>query len=325
MNIHAKRILILDFGSQYTQLIARRTREIGVYSEIYSADISEQAIRDFAPAGIILSGGPESVTQVSTPRAPQIVFQLGCPVLGICYGMQIMATQLGGRVECVEKREFGYAAVTTRSSALLMSGIEDRVGQDGALILDVWMSHGDQVTSAPPGFNTMASTSTCPIAAMADEQRHFYGLQFHPEVSHTRQGQQILERFLLKICQCPPMWTPKNIIEEAIQHIRQQVGSEKVILGLSGGVDSSVAAALLHKAIGDQLICVFVDSGLLRLDEALEVQTLFAKHFGMHLITVSAQPSFFAALAEVDEPEQKRKIIGKLFVDVFEAESKKIH
>ncbi|OGT47805.1 MAG: glutamine-hydrolyzing GMP synthase [Gammaproteobacteria bacterium RIFCSPHIGHO2_12_FULL_41_20] len=324
MNIHAQRILILDFGSQYTQLIARRIRELGVYSEIHPAHVSAQVIHEFAPAGIILSGGPESVTQALTPRVPDVVLQWGCPVLGICYGMQAMAEQLGGRVEQVEKREFGYAAVTLLATSTLFADIEDRVDQQGQSVLDVWMSHGDQVTQLPDGFTCVASTATCPIAVMADEQRRFYGIQFHPEVSHTRQGQRVLQRFLLETCQCSPLWTPKNIIGEAIQRIREQVGNDKVILGLSGGVDSAVAATLIHKAIGEQLTCVFVDTGLLRLNEAAQVQALFAKHIGIRLLTVEAQAQFFSALANIADPEQKRKIVGKLFIDIFEAESKKI-
>lgn len=319
IDIHAQRILILDFGSQYTQLIARRVREIGVYCEIHPYSVAESFIREFAPQGVILSGGPESVTETTTPRAPACVFELGCPVLGICYGMQTMAAQLGGAVAKGKNREFGYARVDVKNASKLLHGIEDYPSA-----LDVWMSHGDHVSGLPAEFNLMASSENCTIVGMVDEKRHFYGLQFHPEVSHTKQGQQILERFVLDICHCKPLWTTKNIIDEAIETVRQQVGSEHVILGLSGGVDSSVVAALLHEAIGDQLTCVFVDTGLLRLDEAQQVQALFAKHLGIHLITVNAEERFLTALKGEDDPEKKRKIIGKLFIDIFDEESKKI-
>ena len=323
-NIHAQRILILDFGSQYTQLIARRVRDLGVYCELAHSDISGEKIKKFAPTGIILSGGPESVTETTTPRAPGIVFELGCPVLGICYGMQTMAEQLGGKVEQSTKREFGYAEVAVKGSSRLLAGIKDRVNVEGAPVLDVWMSHGDHVDVLPPAFSLIASTEGCPIIGMADEARQFYGLQFHPEVSHSHQGERILERFIRDICQCKSVWTTKNILQEAIEKVRADVGDEHVILGLSGGVDSSVLAALLHKAIGKQLTCVFVDTGLLRLHEADEVQTLFAKHLGVNLITVNAEQQFLAALSGKDDPEEKRKIIGKLFIDIFDAEAKKI-
>lgn len=324
MDIHAQRILILDFGSQYSQLIARRVREIGVYCEIFSPTMSKEEILAFKPAGIILSGGPETVTDASTPRVPDIVFAMGCPVLGICYGMQAMALQLGGKVEPGEKREFGYAQVAVREPSLLFQGIEDHLVDDGLSMLDVWMSHGDHVSGLPRLFKVIASTSNCPIAGMADEERKFYGLQFHPEVSHTRQGKRILERFLLDICHCTPTWTAKNIIDEIIQSIRAKVGKDNVILGLSGGVDSSVAAVLLHQAIGDQLTCVFVDTGLLRLKEAEQIQAIFAKHFHIKLITAHAKDRFYQALAGVTDPEQKRKIIGKEFIDVFDGEAEKI-
>ena len=322
-DVHAKRLLILDFGSQYTQLIARRIREIGVYCEIFSFNATEQAIRDFVPNGIILSGGPESVTSALTIRAPDIVFHLGCPVLGICYGMQTMAVQLGGKVQPGTKREFGYAQVLVKNPTRLLADIEDTIAHNAPL-LDVWMSHGDHVAELPPGFSLIASTESCAIVGMADEERYFYGLQFHPEVLHTKQGKQILERFVLDICQCEPVWTMKNIIAEAIDHIRQTVGDEHVILGLSGGVDSSVAAILLQQAIDKQLTCVFVDTGLLRLDEAGEIQALFAKHLGIHLITVNAEEQFLAALKSIEDPEQKRKIVGRLFIDIFDAEAKKM-
>ncbi len=323
-NIHEQRILIIDFGSQYTQLIARRVRDLGVYCEIFHCDMAENTLRDFAPTGIILSGGPESVTEETTARAPQLVFELGCPVLGICYGMQTMATQLGGKVEQSARREFGYAEVVIKGNSRLLAGIEDSIDADGAPILDVWMSHGDHVDVLPPSFDLIASTAGCPIIGMADEARRFYGLQFHPEVSHSRQGTRILERFVLDICQCKPVWTTKNILQEAVEKIRAEVGTEHVILGLSGGVDSSVLAILLHKTIGKQLTCVFVDTGLLRLHEAEEVQTLFAKHLGIQLITVDAESQFLAALQGKDDPEEKRKIIGKLFIDIFDVEARKI-
>ena len=323
-SIHAQRILILDFGSQYTQLIARRVRDLGIYCEILDCHVTEQAVRDFAPTGIILSGGPESVTEETTARAPEVVFQMNCPVLGICYGMQTMAVQLGGTVEKSLLREFGYAEVSVHGSSRLLQGIEDRIHEDGTPVLDVWMSHGDHVATLPPSFSLIASTAHCPIIGMADEQRHFYGLQFHPEVSHSHQGMRMLERFVLDICQCKPVWTAHNILEDAIANIREQVGDEHVILGLSGGVDSSVLAALLHKAIGHQLTCVFVDNGLLRLHEREEVQALFAKHLGIHLVTVDAEKMFLDALKGKEDPEEKRKIIGKLFIDVFDAEAKKL-
>lgn len=323
-DIHLQRILILDFGSQYTQLIARRVRESGVYCEIFPYHIDEKTIRDFKPNGIILSGSPESVLDIKKVSAPDVVFTLGCPVLGICYGMQTMAAQLGGRVAQGQKREFGYAQVVIKNPAQLLDAIEDHVSEKNESLLDVWMSHGDHVDKLPPNFSVVASTESCGIVGMADEKRHFYGVQFHPEVSHTRQGKRILDRFVLDICKCQSVWTTQNIIEESIQKIKHQVGDEHVVLGLSGGVDSSVLAALLQKAIGKQLTCVFVDTGLLRLHEAEEVQNLFAKHLGMNLITVNASEQFLAALKGVDDPEQKRKIIGKLFIDVFDVEAKKI-
>ncbi len=323
IDIHAKRILIIDFGSQYTQLIARRVREIGVYCEIHSDTITSEEVTAFAPTGIILSGGPESVTADATPRAADAVFTLGCPVLGICYGMQTMAQQLGGKVSPGVKREFGYAQVIKTEPSELFRDIEDHF-TDGQSTMDVWMSHGDHVSALPPAFKNIAKTATCAIAAMADEARHFYGIQFHPEVLHTRQGLRIMERFLLDICGCAATWTSKNIIEEQIEHIRKQVGKDKVLLGLSGGVDSSVAALLLHKAIGDQLVCVFVDTGLLRLNEAEQVEAVFKEHFHINLICVNASDEFFAALAGENDPERKRKIVGKKFIDVFEREAAKI-
>ncbi len=323
-DIHQQRILILDFGSQYTQLIARRVREIGVYCEIHPFDMDEAAIRAFAPRGIILSGGPQSATVEGGPRAPEVVFEMGVPVLGICYGMQTMAVQLGGKVETSDEREFGYAQVRARGHTRLLRDIEDHTTPEGYGLLDVWMSHGDRVVMLPPGFKLMASSENAPIAGMADEERLFYGVQFHPEVTHTRQGKRILERFVVGICGCERLWTPGNIIEDSIARIREQVGSDQVLLGLSGGVDSSVVAALLHRAIGDQLTCVFVDNGLLRLNEAEQVMATFAAHMGVKVIHVDAEERFLAALAGVEDPEEKRKIIGRVFVEVFEEEAGKL-
>jgi GMP synthase (glutamine-hydrolysing) len=327
-NIHAHRILILDFGSQYTQLIARRVRECGVYCEIHAYDIKKPAIDDFKPKGIILSGSPESVTDLNF-RAPDCVFTLGVPVLGICYGMHTMALQLGGKVEAsnfsAKKREFGYAQVRARGHSQLLRDIEDHVSPDGYGLLDVWMSHGDHVCELPPNFKVIASTDNAPIAGMADESRHFYGLQFHPEVTHTLQGDRILQRFVHDICACDALWTPANIIEDSIERIRAEVGDGKVLLALSGGVDSSVVAALLHRAIDDgereQLFCVFVDNGLLRLHEADQVMATFDQHLGVRVIRVNAEDRFLNALKGVSDPEQKRKIIGNLFIDVFEEEA----
>jgi GMP synthase (glutamine-hydrolysing) len=323
-DIHSHKILILDFGSQYTQLIARRVREIGVYCEIHACDCDEDAIRSFAPRGIILSGGPETVTAAHTPRAPAVVFELGVPVLGICYGMQTMAEQLGGKVEGVDHREFGYAQVRARGHSSLLRNIEDHTTPEGYGMLDVWMSHGDQVTALPPGFTLIASTETALIAGMSDEERRFYGLQFHPEVTHTRQGKRIIERFVRGICDCDALWTARNIIEDSVAHVRAMVGGEGVILGLSGGVDSSVVAALLHKAIGDQLTCVFVDTGLLRLHEGDQVMATFAEHMGVHVIRINAEAQFLSALKGVADPEEKRKIIGKTFIEIFDDEAEKL-
>lgn len=324
LDIHNQRILILDFGSQYTQLIARRVREIGVYCEIYPYDSDENDIEDFSPSGIILSGGPETVLEQQTPRAPQIVFELGCPVLGICYGMQTMAAQLGGEVEASQHREFGFAKVQVVGENRLLANIEDHISPTGELVLDVWMSHGDRVIQLPKGFVCIASSSNAPLAGMAHEEKRFYGLQFHPEVTHTRQGKRILSRFVLDICGCEPLWNPSNIIQDSIHHIRQSVGHDEVILGLSGGVDSSVVAALLHTAIGEQLTCILVDTGLLRLYEADQVITIFSQHFGIKIIRVSAEKQFYEALAGVSDPEEKRKIIGREFIKVFEQEAAKI-
>ncbi|MGT2470737.1 glutamine-hydrolyzing GMP synthase [Paraburkholderia terrae] len=318
------KILILDFGSQVTQLIARRIREAHVLSEIHPHDVSDEFIREFKPTGIILSGGPNSVTESDTPRAPQAVFEAGVPVLGICYGMQTMAEQLGGKVETGHLREFGYAEVRARNHTSFLDGIQDFATSEGHGMLKVWMSHGDKVLEMPQGFQLMASTDSCPIAAMADEARHFYGLQWHPEVTHTVQGRAMLERFVLKICGAKPDWEMGNYIDEAVENIRKQVGDEHVILGLSGGVDSSVAAALLHRAIGDQLTCVFVDHGLLRLNEAEQVMAMFADNLGVKLIHVDASEAFMSKLKGVTDPEAKRKIIGAEFVEVFQTEAGKL-
>ncbi|HSQ06539.1 MAG TPA: glutamine-hydrolyzing GMP synthase [Chromatiaceae bacterium] len=323
-DIPADRILILDFGSQYTQLIARRVREARVYCELHAWDMPEEAIRAFRPNGIILSGGPESVHEAETPRAAQIVFDLGVPVLGICYGMQTMAAQLGGAVAAASEREYGYAQVRARGHSALLRDIEDRTSPEGYGLLDVWMSHGDRVDGLPPGFHTICQTANAPLAGIADEDRRFYGLQFHPEVTHTRQGERIIERFVHGICGCAGLWTPDNIIEETIAQVRAQVGSDEVLLGLSGGVDSSVVAALLHRAIGTQLTCVFVDNGLLRLGEGDQVMQTFARHMGVKVIRADAEERFLSRLAGITDPEQKRKIIGGTFIDVFDAEAEKL-
>jgi GMP synthase (glutamine-hydrolysing) len=329
--VHDK-ILILDFGSQVTQLIARRVRDARVYSEIHPYDCDPEFIRKFIQEqggkGIILSGGPSSVTEAGSPRAPQIVFELGVPVLGICYGMQTMATQLGGAVASAESlgkaREFGYSEVRAHGHTNLLKGIQDFSTSEGHGILKVWMSHGDSVTTLPPAFKLMASTDSCPIAGMADEGRRFYAFQFHPEVTHTIQGTAIIERFVHEICKCKPDWVMGDYIAEAVESIRKQVGDDEVILGLSGGVDSSVAAALIHRAIGDQLTCVFVDHGLLRLNEGDMVMEMFARNLGVKVIRVDAKDTFMDQLAGVSDPEAKRKIIGKEFVEIFQTESGKI-
>ena len=323
-DIHAHRILILDFGSQYTQLIARRIREIGVYCEIHPYDTDVAEISAFAPMGIILSGGPETVTGDDAPRAPQIVFELGVPLLGICYGMQTMAAQLGGRVETSTHHEYGYAQVRARGHSRLLSDIEDHTSTEGYGLLDVWMSHGDRVIELPAGFRVSASTDSAPIAAMANDERAWYGIQFHPEVTHTHQGERILRRFVIDLCGCDALWTADHIVDSSIRDIRAQVGGGKVLLGLSGGVDSSVVAALLHKAIGDQLLCVFVDNGLLRHHEGDQVMATFAEHMGVRVIRVDAEARFLQALKGIDDPEQKRKVIGNLFITVFEEESDKL-
>jgi GMP synthase (glutamine-hydrolysing) len=323
-DIHAHRILILDFGAQYTQLIARRVRESGVYCEILPWDITDAEVRDFGAKGIILSGGPESVTDTKGPTAPQSVFQLGVPVLGICYGMQTMAQQLGGRVTAGTHREFGYAQVTLSTPCKLFDGLFDHRDGQGRALLDVWMSHGDKVDQLPPGFVAVGFTNAVPLAAMADESRHYYAVQFHPEVTHTLQGEKILERFVREICGCEARWSAGNIITDSIARVREQVGTDRVLLGLSGGVDSSVVGALLHRAIGDQLICVFVDHGLLRQGEGDQVMETFARHMGVRVIRVDAEERFLTALKGEVDPERKRKIIGRLFVEVFEEEAAKL-
>jgi GMP synthase (glutamine-hydrolysing) len=318
------RILILDFGAQYTQLIARRVREARVYCEIHPCDVDDAFVRAFAPKGVILSGSHMSAYEDATARAPQAVFELGVPVLGICYGMQTMAQQLGGRVEAGQVREFGYAEVRARGRTRLLDGIEDSRSPEGYGLLRVWMSHGDKVVDMPPGFSVMASTGACPVAGMADEKRRFYAVQFHPEVTHTPQGTRILQRFVLDICGCAGDWSMPDYVAEAVARIREQVGKDEVILGLSGGVDSSVAAALIHKAIGAQLTCVFVDHGLLRLNEAAQVLETFGRHMHVKVIHVDASADFYRALAGVADPEDKRKVIGRHFVDVFQREAAKI-
>ena len=323
-DIHQHRILIVDFGSQYTQLIARRIREIGVYCEIWPWDANASAIREFAARGIVLSGGPESVHADDGPQAPPICFELNVPVLGICYGLHTMAAQLGGTVEPSELKEFGYARVTVGQPSRLLQSIEDHIDGKGRQQLDVWMSHGDKVVELPPGFEIVGSTDSAPIAAMADDGRGFYGIQFHPEVTHTAQGKRILERFVHDICGCEEAWTPANIIRDSIDRARRQVADGHVILGLSGGVDSSVVAALLHRAVGDQLTCIFVDTGMLRYREGDQVMATFARHMGVHVVRVDAKDRFLGALAGVSDPEEKRKIIGNEFIHVFEEEAAKI-
>jgi GMP synthase (glutamine-hydrolysing) len=324
-DIHLDRILILDFGSQYTQLIARRVREIGVYCELWAWDVTEQQIREFNPSGIILAGGPESVAAVDSPRAPDYVFNADVPVLGICYGMQTMAEQLGGSVQCSDHKEFGYAAVELIAPCELFNQIEDRVSDNGNALLDVWMSHGDKVSAIPDGFVTTAKTASCAYAAMADEKRKFYGVQFHPEVTHTKQGMRVLEHFVAGICQSDKLWTPASIIDDAIAKMKAQVGDDEVILGLSGGVDSSVVAMLLQRAIGDKLTCVFVDNGLLRLNEAEQVMDMFGDHFKLKIVHVNAEKRFLERLEGVADPEAKRKVIGNVFIEVFDEESKKLN
>jgi len=319
-----QKILILDFGSQVAQLIARRVREQQVYCELHPFDVSDDFIRDFKPQGIILSGGPNSVYESLDWKAPQAVFELGVPVLGICYGMQTMAQQLGGKVESSGKREFGFAEVRARGHSRLFNGIQDRSNAEGHGLLEVWMSHGDKVTELPAGFKVIGSSESCPVAAMADEERGFYAVQFHPEVTHTLKGKEMIARFVHDICGCGRDWNMPDYVNEAIAKVRAQVGSDEVILGLSGGVDSSVVAALLHKAIGDQLTCVFVDNGLLRLNEGEQVMETFARNLGVKVIHVDASEQFMGHLKGVSDPEAKRKIIGREFVEVFQAEAAKL-
>ena len=327
-DIHAQRVLILDFGSQYTQLIARRVREIGVYCEIRSHDIERADLEAFAASGIILSGGPESVTLTENPRPCDSVYELGIPVLGICYGMQSMAEHFGGAVLSSDHREFGYAQVNVCGDSALLRNIVDHDGVDHdgerGPLLDVWMSHGDRVEKLPSGFKLMASTDSAPIAGMYDPVRHFYGIQFHPEVTHTLQGERILSHFVRDICACEALWTADSIADDAVDWIRAKVGDDNVLLGLSGGVDSSVTAALLHRAIGDQLTCVFVDNGLLRKNEGQQVMAMFAEHMGVRVVAVDAAQLFLDKLVGVTDPEQKRKIIGNTFIEVFDEEAAKL-
>ena len=323
-NFYRHRILILDFGSQYVQLIARRVREIGVYCELMSCDTDEATIRHFSPHGIILSGGPETVMLDHALRAPAIVFNIGCPVLGICYGMQTMAYQLGGKVNRTVKAEFGHTQLKILNPGLLFEDIQDRVSLMGEYLLDVWMSHGDIVTELPPGFKATACSDNSPLAAMADFKRNFFGLQFHPEVTHTAQGHRILERFIIRICQCKSSWTTQNIIEDSIRAIQEKVGAERIIVGLSGGVDSAVTATLVHKAVGDQLDCILVDTGLLRLNETDEILDIVQKDLGIEVICINAKDRFIKALKGVFDPEEKRRITGEQFIHVFESEAKKL-
>ncbi|MBC7657331.1 MAG: glutamine-hydrolyzing GMP synthase [Frankiaceae bacterium] len=321
-DIHSDKILILDFGAQYTQLIARRVREFGVYCEVWAWDHDPEEIARFAPKGIILSGGPESTTEANSPRVPQQAFNAGVPLLGICYGMQAMALQLGGATEGGHHREFGHAEVEVTAECALLDGLKDQAGSPPRL--DVWMSHGDRVTDVPAGFTITARTDSVPIIAMADESRLWYGVQFHPEVTHTKSGEAMLRRFAVGICGCATLWTAENIIEDQIARVHALIGDDSVLLGLSGGVDSSVVAALLHRAIGERLTCVFVDTGLLRWQEGDQVMAMFAEHMGLKVIRVNAADRYFAALAGVSDPEAKRKIIGRLFVEIFDEESSKL-
>jgi len=323
-NIHNDKILILDFGSQYTQLIARRIREIGVYCELLPYNVSPHFIEKFKPNGIILSGGPDTVNHAGSARAPDIVFKLNVPILGICYGMQIMAVQLGGDANSAEKAEFGFAQVRARNKSELLRDINDEINAAGHGFLDVWMSHGIEVSTLPKDFKLIASTDNCPIAGFENEKKHYYGLQFHPEVTHTKQGKAILERFVTSICKCKKNWTTENIIDSILNKIKDQVGDNKVLLGLSGGVDSSVLAALLQQAIDDQLTCVFVDNGLLRFNEGDEVMKTFTENMGVKVIRVDSQQYFYEKLSNENDPENKRKIIGSAFIDIFKQEAQKL-
>ena len=323
-NIHSQKILILDFGSQYTQLIARRIREAGVYCEIWDYDVSKDDFTAFEPQGIVLSGSPESANTAVSPRPPAFVYDAGLPILGICYGMQTMAEEFGGRVEASDKSEFGFAQVNIVSGSVLLDDIEDRRLDSGASQLDVWMSHGDKVTAVPPDFEIVAATDSAPIAAMRHREKPFFGLQFHPEVTHTLQGMRIIEKYVLEICGCESLWTAASIIKDAIAKVQERVGKDQVLLGLSGGVDSSVVAALLHRAIGDQLTCVFVDNGLLRLNEGDQVMATFAENMGIRVIRADAEEKFLGKLAGVEDPEAKRMIIGNTFIEVFDEEAMKL-
>ena len=324
MNIHSEKILILDFGAQYTQLIARRVREANVYCEIYPFDVDIDSISKFNPNAIILSGGPDSVTDTKGIQAPEMIFGLDIPILGICYGMQTMAEQLGGKVKSSSLREFGHTTVRARGHSRLLEGIQDETNNEGHGLLNVWMSHGDQVDELPEGFKIIASTDNAPIAAIADESRSFYGLQFHPEVTHTSQGKAILDRFIHQISGCDSMWTMANLVEESRKEIRKIVGDDKVLLALSGGVDSSVVAALLHQVIGNRLTCVFVDNGLLRLNERQQVMETFSQHMGINIICVQAEQRFMDVLSGEADPEAKRIIIGREFIKIFEEEAAKL-
>jgi len=323
-NLQQNKILIIDFGSQYTQLIARRVREIGVYCELVPYDITPHFIEKFNPSGIILSGGPDTVSQNDSARAPNIVFDLKVPILGICYGMQTMAVQLGGEAKSSKKAEFGFAQIRARNHSHLLTDITDEINSQGHGVLNVWMSHGIEVTKLPKGFELIASTDSCPIAGFANIEKNYFGLQFHPEVTHTKKGIQILERFVTTICQCANNWTTENIIDNLLEKIKSQVGDKKVLLGLSGGVDSSVVAMLLHKSIGDQLTCVFVDNGLLRLNEGEEVMKTFSQNLGVKVIRADAQDYFYDQLSDETDPELKRKIIGRAFIEIFDQEAQKI-
>jgi len=323
-NLQQNKILIIDFGSQYTQLIARRVREIGVYCELVPYDVNPHFIEKFNPSGIILSGGPDTVSQDDSARAPNIVFDLKVPILGICYGMQTMAVQLGGKAKSSKKAEFGFAQIRARNHSNLLTDITDGINSQGHGLLDVWMSHGIEVTKLPKDFELIASTDSCPIAGFANNEKNYFGLQFHPEVTHTKKGIQILERFVTTICQCEKSWTTENIIDNLLEKIKSQVGDKKVLLGLSGGVDSSVVAMLLHQSIGDQLTCVFVDNGLLRLNEGDEVMKTFSQNLGVKVIRADAQDYFYDQLSDETDPELKRKIIGKAFIKIFDQEAQKI-
>ena len=324
VNLQQNKILIIDFGSQYTQLIARRVREIGVYCELVPYDVNPHFIEKFNPSGIILSGGPDTVNQNDSARAPNIVFNLKVPILGICYGMQTMAVQLGGEAKNSKKSEFGHAQIRARNHSNLLANIYDEINSEGHGLLDVWMSHGIEVTKLPKNFELIASTDSCPIAGFANTEKNFFGLQFHPEVTHTKLGIKILERFVTTICKCEKSWTTENIIDNLLKKLKFQIGKKKVLLGLSGGVDSSVVAMLLQKSIGVQLTCVFVDNGLLRLNEGEEVMKTFSENLGVKVIKTDAKEYFYDQLSDECDPELKRKIIGKAFIEIFEQEAQKI-